>query len=61
LASIARMVVGMAYWMEASASVPAAGQASQGLDRTGLIVIIVVAIIAVIAFVWIFRETGRRD
>jgi hypothetical protein len=55
------MVVGMAYWMEASASVPAAGQASQGLDRAGLIVIIVVAIIAVIAFVWIFHETGRRD
>jgi hypothetical protein len=51
----------MAYRMETSAVLYAAGQASEGLDRTGLIVIIVVSIIAVITFVWIFRETGRRD
>ena len=55
------MMVGMAGWTETSAAVYAAGEASGELDRTGLIVIIVVAIIAVITFVWIFRETGRRD
>jgi hypothetical protein len=55
------MVFGIADWTETSAALYATGQASEGLDRTGLIVIIVVAIIAVIAFVWIFRETGSRD
>jgi len=55
------MMVGMAGWTETSAALYAAGQASGGLDRAGLIVIIIVSIIAVIAFVWIFRETGRRD
>jgi hypothetical protein len=55
------MMVGMAGWTETSAAVYAADQASGGLDRAGLIVIIIVSTIAVIAFVWIFRETGRRD
>ena len=55
------MTVGIADWIETSAAVYAAGEVSSGLDRTGLITIIVVSIIAVVAFVWIFRETGKRD
>ena len=51
----------MPDWIEVSARVYAAGEASGGLDKAGLITIIVVSIIAVIAFVWIFRETGKRD
>jgi hypothetical protein len=55
------MMVGIVDWMATSAAVYANGDASGGLDRTGLVVIIVVSIIAISAFVWIFRETGRRD
>lgn len=38
-----------------------AGQAFGGVGKGGLITIIVVSVIAIAAFVWIFRETGRRD
>jgi hypothetical protein len=31
------------------------------LGKGGLIVIIVVSVIAIVAFVWIFRESGKRD
>jgi hypothetical protein len=55
------MMVGMADWTETSAAIYAAGEASGGLDKTGLVTIIVVSVIAIIAFVWIFRETGKRD
>jgi len=55
------MMVGMVDWTKTSAAVYAAGEASGGLDKTGLITIIVVSVIAIITFVWIFRETGRRD
>jgi hypothetical protein len=55
------MMVGMADWTETSAAIYAAGAASGGLDKTGLVTIIVVSVIAIIAFVWIFRETGKRD
>lgn len=61
MVSIDRMMVGIVDWTETSGAVYATGEASGGLDRTGLIVIIIVSIIAVMAFVWIFRETGRRD
>jgi hypothetical protein len=61
LVSLDRMMVGIADWTGTSAAAYATGEASGGLDRTGLIVIIIVSIIAVVAFVWIFRETGRRD
>jgi len=55
------MVVGIPDWIEASATVYAAGEAFGGLGKAGLITIIVVSIIAIVTFVWIFRETGRRD
>ena len=55
------MMVGMVDWTKMSSAVYVAGGASGGLDRAGLITIIIVSIIAVVAFVWIFRETGRRD
>lgn len=61
MASIDRMMVGMVDWTETSAAIHAAGEASGGLDKAGLITIIVVSIIAIITFVWIFRETGKRD
>jgi hypothetical protein len=47
--------------MEASAMVYAAGEAFGGLGKAGLITVIVVSIIAIVTFVWIFRETGKRD
>jgi hypothetical protein len=56
-----RMAVGVPDLMEASATVHAAGEAFGGLGKTGLITIIVVSIIVIVTFVWIFRETGRRD
>jgi len=55
------MIAGMPEWMEASATVYAAGEAFGGLGKAGLITIIVVAIIAIVTFVWIFRETGKRE
>jgi hypothetical protein len=51
----------IADWMEASATGYAAGEAFGGLGKAGLITIIVVSLIAIVTFVWIFRETGRRD
>ncbi|MCJ7669225.1 MAG: hypothetical protein MUO61_01760 [Dehalococcoidia bacterium] len=51
----------MPDWMEASATVYAAGEAFGGLGKSGLITIIVVSLIAIVAFVWIFRETGKRE
>jgi hypothetical protein len=56
-----RMIAGIPDWMEAGATVYAAGEAFGGLGRGGLITIIVVSIIAVATLVWIFRETGKRD
>jgi hypothetical protein len=56
-----RMIAGMLDWLEASGIVYAVGGAFGGLGKAGLITIIVVALIAIVAFVWIFRETRRRD
>jgi len=55
------MIAGVSDWMEASATVYAAGEAFGGLGKGGLITIIIVSIIAIITLVWIFRETGRRE
>jgi len=55
------MIAGVPDWMEASATVYAAGEAFGGLGRGGLIAVIVISVIAIVTFVWIFRETGRRD
>ena len=51
----------MPHWLEAGAAVYAASEAFGGLGKAGLITIIVVSIIAIVTFVWIFRETGKRD
>jgi len=51
----------MPDWMEAGATVYAAGEAFGGLGKAGLITIIVVSVIAIVTLVWIFRETGKRD
>jgi hypothetical protein len=55
------MLVGMSDWIEASTAVYTPSEAFGGLGKAGLITIIVVSIIAIVTFVWIFRETGRRD
>jgi hypothetical protein len=55
------MIAGMLDWMEASATVYAAGEAFGGLGKAGLITIIIVSLIAIVTFVWIFRETRKRD
>jgi hypothetical protein len=55
------MIAGMPDWMEASATVYAAGEAFGGLGKAGLITIIVVSTIAIVTLVWIFRETRKRD
>ncbi len=47
--------------MESGAAIHTAGGALGGLDEGGLVAIILVSIVAIVAFVWIFRETGRRD
>jgi hypothetical protein len=61
LASISSMMAGMAGWTEAGGTFHAGGGTLAGLDKGGLVVIIVVSIVAIVAFVWIFRETGKRD
>jgi hypothetical protein len=55
------MIAGVPNWMEASATVYAAGEAFGGLGKGGLITIIIVSIIAIVTLVWIFRETGKRE
>ena len=55
------MMTGVGDWMEAGVAIHADGGVVGGLDKGGLIVIIVVAVIAIVAFVWIFRGTGKRD
>ena len=47
--------------METITAAYAAGEAFGGLGRAGLVTIIVVSVIAIVTFVWIFRETGRRE
>ncbi len=55
------LVSGMTVDWEAAAFALYGAGPTSGLDRAGLITIVVVAVIAVVAFVWIFRELGRRD
>ena len=55
------MIIGMPDWIGASAVVYTADEAFGGLGRGGLIAVIVISVIAIVTFVWIFRETGRRD
>jgi hypothetical protein len=55
------MTTGMPDWIGVGATVYAAGEAFGGLGRGGLIAVIVISVIAIVTFVWIFRETGRRD
>jgi hypothetical protein len=55
------MIAGMPEWMKASSTVSAAGEAFGGLGKAGLITVIVVSIIAIVTFVWIFRETRKRE
>jgi len=51
----------MLDWIGASATVYTVGEAFGGLGKAGLITIIVVSVIAIVTFVWIFRETRKRD
>jgi hypothetical protein len=56
-----RTMVGMLGWIEASSVVYTTGEAAfGGLDKEGLIAIIVISIIAIATFVWIFRELRKR-
>jgi hypothetical protein len=56
-----KVVARVPGWVEVRAVAYVAGEALGGLGKGGLITIIVVSIIAIVTFVWIFRETGRRD
>ena len=52
----------MLGWIEEGSGVHAAAEAAfGGLDKEGLIAIIVISVIAIVTFVWIFRELRRRD
>jgi hypothetical protein len=55
------MVIGLPGGLDAGVAGCAASQAFGGLGKGGLITIIVVSVVAIAAFVWIFRETGKRD
>ncbi|MFP3897853.1 MAG: hypothetical protein ACLFVD_00850 [Dehalococcoidia bacterium] len=48
-------------WRAASGVAHAPGEAFGGLGKAGLITVVVIAVIAIVTFVWIFRETRRRD
>lgn len=57
-----RTMVGMLGCIEAGSGVYATAEAAfWGLEKEGLIAIIIIAIIAIAAFVWIFRELRKRD
>ena len=52
----------IAGWIEASSGAYAAGEAAfGGLGKAGLVIIVIVSLIAIATFVWIFRETRRRE
>jgi hypothetical protein len=51
----------MAGRIQPSAPAYVADKAFAGLGKGGLITIIAVSIIAIVTFVWIFRETAKRD
>ena len=51
----------MPDWIGASATGYTAGETFGGLGRGGLIAVIVISVIAIVTFVWIFRETRRKD
>lgn len=51
----------MADLMAFCSAVYAASEPFGGLGRGGLITVIVVSVIGVVTFVWIFRETGKRE
>ncbi|MFP3879344.1 MAG: hypothetical protein ACLFVA_00080 [Dehalococcoidia bacterium] len=51
----------MVRWIQATSTLYAAGEPFGGLGKGGLITIIVIAVIATVTFVWIFRETRRRE
>jgi hypothetical protein len=55
------MIAGLPGWIAVSVVAYAADEAFGGLGRGGLVAVVVVSIVAIAAFVWIFRETGRRD
>lgn len=55
------MVIGLSGGIDVGIAAYVVGKASDGLGRGGLITIIVVSIVAIVAFVWIFRETRKRD
>lgn len=47
--------------MQVIAAAYATEEALGGLGKAGLVTIIVISVIAVVTFVWIFRETRRRE
>jgi len=51
----------MVNWLAVCAAAYAASEPFGGLGRGGLVAIIVVSVIGIITFVWIFRETGKRE
>lgn len=55
------MIAGIPNLLDVGSTVNATNEAFGGLGKAGLITIIVVSIIAIVAFVWIFRETGRWE
>ncbi len=56
-----RMIAELRDWTEVSSALYAAGEPFGGLGKGGLITVIVVSVIAIVTFVWIFRETGKRE
>jgi hypothetical protein len=52
---------GMVRWIQDASVLYAPGEPFGGLGKGGLIAVIVIAVIATITFVWIFRETRKRE
>lgn len=51
----------MVRWIQAASTLYAAGEPYGGLGKGGLITVIVIGVIATVTFVWIFRETRKRE
>jgi hypothetical protein len=54
-------MAGIVHWIQAASTLYAPGEPFGGLGKGGLITVIVIAVIATATFVWIFRETRKRE
>jgi len=48
-------------WIRAASALCGVDEPFRGLGKGGLVAVIVISVLTIVTFVWIFRETGRRE